>query len=609
MKKPPFKADILIVDDTIENLNLLSTMLQKRDYKVRKALNGSIALMGAKNTPPDLILLDIKMPEMNGYEVCEQLKSDPKTRQIPVIFISALGEVIDKVKAFSLGAVDYITKPFEIEEVIVRVENQLALKAAKAEIEKLNQSLELRVKQRTIQLENEIQERKKIERRLRYLASHDILTGLPNRLFLMKKLKIVLQQAKQAPNYQFAVLFLDCDRFKIVNDSLGHLTGDQLLVDFAKRLKISLPENSYLSRFGGDEFVILLEKITDINEAIKLAKNLEQSLKNPFNLGTHHLFMNISIGIVFGSGEYNHPQELLRDADTAMYKAKAKNNRFYQVFEPKMYHNVLNILHLESDLRRALEAEEFIIYYQPIVRTNNQKIAGFEALVRWNHPQKGIMSPLKFIPFAEETGLIIPLEHWILNEACRQVKQWQDQQLIPEQDFTVSVNISASQFAQPDFIEKIDQALLQYHLESHYLKLEITESVIIDNAETVTKILKELKQRQIQVSLDDFGTGYSSLSYLHRFPVDTIKIDRSFVGRMGTKGEKLEIIATIINLAHSLGMNVVAEGVETSAQFEQLKAENCELIQGYLFAKPMDCQATEDFLRRTSSGCHFLNNT
>jgi diguanylate cyclase (GGDEF)-like protein len=597
MNNPPLKADILIVDDTIENLNLLATMLQKRGYKVRKALNGSIALMGVRNTPPDLILLDIKMPEMNGYEVCEQLKADPKTRPIPVIFISALGEVLDKVKAFSLGAVDYITKPFEIEEVMVRVENQLALKAAKAEIEKLNQSLELRVRERTAQLEAEIQERKNIEQKLRYLASHDVLTGLPNRLFFMKKLKLVLQQTKQEPDYQFAVLFIDCDRFKIVNDSLGHLIGDKLLIALAKRLEKIIPKNCCLSRFGGDEFVILLTKINNIQETIDLAKQLEKSLKKPFKIGNHHLFMTISIGIVLGTAEYNQPQEILRDADTAMYKAKAKYNTLYQVFEPKMYHNVLNLLRLESELRKALEAKEFIVYYQPIVTTEDKKLVGFEALVRWNHPQKGIISPLKFIPLAEETGLIVPLEHWIFNESCRQIKQWQEQKLIPEYNFSVSVNISPSQFAEPDFIAKIDQALAKNQLESRFLKLEITEGVIIENADSATKILKQLKQRNIQVSLDDFGTGYSSLSYLHRFPLDTLKIDRSFVGRMGSKGEKLEIISTIINLAHSLGMNVIAEGVETEAQFEQLKAEKCEMIQGYLFAKPMDPQKTENYLQ------------
>lgn len=619
------KVNILIVDDTPDNLRLLSTTLTERGYKVRSVINGSMAIMGAQATPPDLILLDIKMPDMDGYEVCQKLKADQHTREIPVIFISALDEVLDKVRAFEVGGVDYITKPFHFEEVLARVENQLTIrnlqkqltkqnvrlqqevcvseaavrhrKAAETEVRQLNALLEQRVRQRTAQLEatnqelqREIVERKKAQEQLLHLALHDTLTGLPNRVLFMERLQQALDRFKQQPTYKFAVLFLDCDRFKVVNDSLGHVVGDQLLVAVAYRLASCLRPSDTLARLGGDEYTILLEDIEDSSDATQIAEQLQKQLTIPFQLHEHEVFINASIGIVADPSDYDQPEHLLRDADTAMYRAKELGKARYQVFDEGMHHRALASLQLETDLRRALERQEFVVNYQPIVSLTSGTICGFEALVRWYHVDRGFISPAEFIPIAEETGLIVSIGEWVLREACRQMRMWQHQ-LPTHPPLTISVNLSAKQFWQPNLIEQIDAILQETELDSRSLKLEITESAIIDNDESVTAILQQLRNRQIQLSIDDFGTGYSSLSYLQRFPVDTLKIDRSFVSKIGETGENLEIVRAIVTLAHNLAMSAIAEGVETTQQLSHLRAAGCEFGQGYFFSKPLTPEA------------------
>jgi diguanylate cyclase (GGDEF)-like protein len=583
------KANILIVDDTPDNLRLLSTRLTERGYQVQSPSDGSMAIAKAQVTPPDLILLDIKMPDMDGYEVCQKLKADPHTREIPIIFISALDEVLDKVRAFQVGGVDYITKPFHFEEVLARVENQLTIRnlqkqlieqnarlqqevcvseaavmhgmAAETEVRQLNALLEQRVRQRTAQLEatnqelqREIAERKKAQEQLLHLALHDTLTGLPNRVLFVERLKQALDRFKQQPEYKFAVLFLDCDRFKVVNDSLGHVVGDQLLIAVARRLASCLRPSDTLARLGGDEYTILLENIKESSDATRIAEQLQQQLTIPFQLNEHEVFINASIGIVADPTDYDQPEHLLRDADTAMYRAKELGKARYQVFDERMHHRALASLQMETDLRRALERQEFVVNYQPIVSLTSGRIYGFEALVRWYHAERGFISPVEFIPIAEETGLIVSIGEWVLREACHQMRMWQHQ-LPRHPPLTISVNLSAKQFWQPNLIEQIDTILQETELDSRSLKLEITESVIIDNDESVTAILQQLRDRQIQLSIDDFGTGYSSLSYLQRFPVDTLKIDRSFVSKIGETGENLEIVRAIVTLAHNLAMN------------------------------------------------------
>jgi diguanylate cyclase (GGDEF)-like protein len=594
------KEDILVVDDTPENLRLLSSFLVNEGYNVRKALTGQMALTAMDTVLPDLILLDIMMPAMDGYQVCEKLKSNPKTAEIPVIFLSALNDAFDKVKAFTVGGADYITKPFQFEEVLARVRLQLALRSANLQNQKLNAELEARVEERTYQLQaanrelkREIQERKLLQTKMLNMALHDSLTGLPNRAFFMERLVELLNCAQKNNKYQFAVLFLDCDRFKVINESLGHLVGDELLVAVTHRLKSILSSNNVIARFGGDEFAILLHDIYHITSVTYVADQILKAFSFPFQLRRNEVFINASIGVALGSDSYEQAEHILRDADTAMYRAKTLGKGQYHVFEPTMHIAAVQALQLENDLRKAINQEEFIVHYQPIISLCTGKIAGFEALVRWQHPTKGIVPPNVFIPLAEETGLINYIGKLVLLQACHQMQKWYQEKFIDE-SISMSVNISAKQFAQLDIVEQIDQVVIETKINPQNLKLEITESAFINNAQSAKAILQELRQREIQLSIDDFGTGYSSLSYLHNFPVDTLKVDRSFVSQLDGSLESLGLIPAIKKIAETMKMNVVAEGVETEKQLTQLRELNCEYGQGYFFAKPLpEKEATE----------------
>ncbi|MCG6133084.1 MAG: EAL domain-containing protein [Nostoc sp. LLA-1] len=596
------KKDILIIDDMADNLRVLSSLLTREGYNVRKALNWQMALTACQTVLPDLILLDIMMPDVDGYEVCQRFKEWDLTADIPVIFISALDDVFDKVKAFQVGGVDYIPKPFEFEEVLVRVQNQMVLRDAQLEILKLNIELEERVKQRTWELERtlqklqgEIASRQQLQSKLLDMVLHDSLTGLPNRFLFIKRLEKALQFAKEEQSYQFAVLFLDCDRFKVVNDSLGHLVGDELLIAIARRLQICLTASATLARLGGDEFGILLERLPDISVAIQLAESILKQLSLSFKLSRYEVFMNASIGINWGSKDYEKSEYLLRDADTAMYRAKALGRARYHVFDPVMYQEALQLLDLENDLRRAVERQEFLIYYQPIISLASGKVAGFEALIRWQHPVRGLISPTEFIPVAEETGLINTIDKWVLQSSCEQLRIWQDS-LTTTQKLTISVNLSARLFSQPNLITEIDQVIDATQINPASLELEITESVIMENNQAVKTIIQQLKNRGIKLIIDDFGTGYSSLSYLHRFPLNALKIDKSFVKVMEDSEENMGLVPAMISIAESMGMSVIAEGVETTKQLEKLKFLNCNFAQGYLFSQPLEPHLVPKFI-------------
>lgn len=465
----------------------------------------------------------------------------------------------------------------------------------------------------------DITERKQAEEQLIHNAFYDHLTGLPNRALFMDRLRQAARRAKQGRRGKslnqpdrFAVLFLNLNRFKLVNDSLGNQIGDQLLQDFAHRLQTCLRPTDTVARLGGDEFAILLEGIQDVSDATNVAESIHQTLALPFYLNESEVFMTLSIGIALntitddslaGSDAQEmpsnphvlQPEDLLRNADIAMYRARAQGKGAYEVFDTAMHSEAVDRLRMESDLRRAIERQEFRVHYQPIVSLSTGRINGFEALLRWQHPQRGLVSPTEFIPTAEETGLITPIGWWALREACQQLSVWQ-KQFPKSQPLTINVNLSCKQFTQPELLQQIDKILQEAKLAVGSLKLEITESVVMENPDLVRALLLELKQRHIDLCIDDFGTGYSSLSRLHHFPISTLKIDRSFVSRIGALGENSEIVQAIVTLAQTLSMDVVAEGIEVLEQVSPLLALQCEYGQGYFFSKPVDSDAAGELL-------------
>jgi diguanylate cyclase (GGDEF)-like protein/PAS domain S-box-containing protein len=441
-----------------------------------------------------------------------------------------------------------------------------------------------------------ITDRKAAEERLLHDALHDPLTGLPNRALMIDHMNLTIARAKRRQDLKFAVLYLDLDRFKLINDSLGHMAGDQLLVGFARRLEACLRPGDTIARVGGDEFTILLEDLTDEKEAVSVAERIHEELKLPFNVCGRDVFTTVSIGIAPGSLAYNQPDEILRDADTAMYRAKSLGRARHEMFDEEMHARSTDLLRMETDLRMAQEHNEFFINYQPIVALDDFHVCGFEALVRWQHPERGLISPQDFIPVAEEGGQILQIGLWVLRQACYQAKRWQDR--FPSDDLLyMTVNLSAKQFAQPDLLDQVSSILDETGLDPNFLKLEITESVLMDDFDSAAAMLFKLRALGVRLSIDDFGTGYSSLTYLHRFPIDTLKIDRSFVSVLDK--DHLEIVRTILNLAENLDMDVVAEGVETQEQMSLLRNLSCQSGQGYFFSRPMTVEEAEKVLEET----------
>jgi diguanylate cyclase (GGDEF)-like protein/PAS domain S-box-containing protein len=436
----------------------------------------------------------------------------------------------------------------------------------------------------------DISERKLVERQLFLHAFYDDLTGLPNRVLFLERLGRAVARSRGRSDAVYAVLYLDLDRFKLVNDGLGHHIGDQLLVAIARRLEQCLRPADTVARLGGDEFTILVDDLKDAEGAIQLAERVQVELALPFSFAGQRVYTSASIGIAVGSHVYHRHEDVLRDADIAMYRAKARGKARYEMFDSAMHLHAVSLLQLETDLRRAVERNEISAHYQPIVSLANGEVVGFEALARWRHSERGLILPDEFIPLAEETGVILALGRSLLREACREVAQ------LPGSRLTVSVNLSARQLTDAGLLDAIDDALARTGLAAHRLKLEVTESAIMGNADAAIAVLLELRARGVGIQIDDFGTGYSSLSYLQKLPVDTLKIDRSFVSRIDETGEKTEIVESIIALARSLDLEVIAEGIETEHQLARLRTLRCDLGQGYLLSKPIAAQELQSFL-------------
>lgn len=442
----------------------------------------------------------------------------------------------------------------------------------------------------------DITERLEANQQLFHHAYYDSLTNLPNRELFMDRLQHLINMSKRYVNHEFAVLFVDLDRFKMVNDSLGHPVGDKLLIATAQRLQKCLRPTDTVARFGGDEFAILLEQISDVNSVCTLAERINRELGAPYELGNYDLFNSASIGIVQSNIRYALAEELIRDADIAMYQAKTNGKGCYAVFDAVMHTQVKGQLTLENDLRRVITDQQLTLHYQPIVSLQDQEIVGFEALTRWEHPEKGLIPPGMFIPTAEETGLIVPLDLWAIREACQQLRKWQDQ-LPPERTLDVSVNLSSRHFSRPDLVQKIAAILAETKCPATSLKLEITESALIENPESAAQILSELKTLGLRIHIDDFGTGYSSLSYLHKYDIDTLKVDRSFIQYIDRNADRVEIVRTIVVLAHTLKMDVIAEGIESAEQLTAVQSLGCEYGQGYYFDRPLTSEQVDKLVR------------
>ncbi|MEX8519733.1 MAG: EAL domain-containing protein [Leptothrix sp. (in: b-proteobacteria)] len=696
--RPGDPPTLLVVDDIPDNIHELLEAL-KDDYRIMVAKSGAKALeLIAGPTPPDLVLLDIVMPGMDGYEVCRRIKALPMGNRIPVIFVTVIDATQDKVRGFRTGAADYITKPFDIDEVRARVRTHL-------ELARLRRSLEDLVAQRTALLEQseekyriladyspnweywlapdgsflyvspaclavsghapadffgdaglmhriihpddlhlwpsheqaitaadaeplifriqardgserwiehvskpvfdeagrflgrrgsnrDITDRRRTEQKLDFFAHRDPLTGLPNRTLFSELLSHAIQQAEHAQT-EFGLLFLDLDNFKTINESLGHSMGDQLLIEVGKRLRTVLPEVDAMARIGGDEFNIIVERNSSLPGIDLVGQRLIDALAEPFQLDGHSIYSGASIGIALYPADGRDAETLQSNADAALHQAKVQGRGILRFSSPEMTHRAKYRLTLEADLRRAIDRQELRLHYQPQIDLISGRIVGLEALVRWQHPQRGMIPPYDFIPLAEESGLVVRLGDWVLRTACHQIKAWSDAGLAPRQ---TAVNVSTVQLSRGDLIASVQDTLQETGIAPEQLELEITESFVMADRGQSFKSLADLKALGVRLSIDDFGTGYSSLAYLQQIEVHKLKIDLSFVRDMTSNSGNASIVKAIIALGHSLGLEIIAEGVESQGQARYLRALQCDVMQGYLVSRPLPAEEMTRFL-------------
>lgn len=665
----------LIVDDELVNVEILANILQHHGFQTRKARDGHTALQRLAEEPIELVLLDIDMPQITGFDVLKQIRLQWTEVELPVIMVAGSSESDHIVEAFGLGANDYLTKPVDAAVTMARITTQMRLKNAQAALREseeryflaargtndglwdwnlttgqvyysprwremlglkeseqpntqedwlkrihpedrprvemeLNEHLAGQTQHFEVELRMEhtrdgfrwmlcrglaVRKRDNIAYRIAGSLTDitegkvaDALTSLPNRVLLMERIQRCLARFQKQTQARCALLYLDLDNFKLVNDSLGHNAGDQLLVSLARRLEGCVrASDSVVSRLGGDEFAVLLERIDTEQDPIGVAKRILQSIAAPFTLGSgREIYTSASVGIGIVSPRCQEPVDLLQEADTAMYKAKEQGKSRYCVFDPVMKEQVTTRLEIEHELRQAIERDEFLLHYQPIIHLGTNHVIGFEALIRWQHPQKGLLPPMAFVPIAEETGLIVPMGRWILHEACRQLAEWETAN--PKfQDLTMSVNLSIEQLADHEFEETLLSILDETHLSARQLKLEITETTIVAKEAKGRSLLSRLREHGIRVAMDDFGTGFSSLTQLYRLPLDALKIDQSFVNNVIHSVENRTIVRTIINMAKNLNLAIIAEGVENANQKRLLHSMGCQYAQGFYFSKPL----------------------
>ena len=583
---------ILLVDDAA---NSLYDLLVQADYQVCQASSAKEAVQLIRRCNPTLVLVDVSVPKIDGQAILQAVKAEFKESSVPIVILGLLQEqTTEKMQSFRYGAADYVSKHLGPDELLTRIHYQVGRQLTRLQQERLNADLESRLKERDLLLDL-------ARDQLLDVALSDRLTQLPNRLSFVKQLSKVMAQCQGAlarsttssdAADSFAVLFLDCDRFKRINDSLGHRIGDLLLRDVAERLlsvQKAHPCIETVARFGGDEFALLVRAISDRTAVAEIAKEVLARLASPFTLADREIYMSASIGMVWGDVSYTTPEHILRDADMAMYQAKECHRSQYHWFESDMHHQAVDSLQLETDLHLALARKEFELYYQPIVDLSRLKIVGFEALVRWHHPTKGLVLPGEFIDFAEESGFIIELGHQVLEMACADIARWIAADAIgPE--ITVNVNMAAQQLLQPDILEQIYAVVDKWGIEHRRLHLELTERSVLNSHAFIDDVLANLQRHSIQLSIDDFGTGYSALSYLHTLPVNCLKVDRSFVQPITEDPSSLGIVPLIINIAKTMNMKVVAEGIENEVQLSQLQKLGCMYGQGFLFQRAVSAE-------------------
>jgi len=551
------QAVILVVDDDPAIRLVIRHSMERSGYQVVEASNGLEAVHAVIRQVPDLILMDAVMPEMDGFRATKEIKSLEGCAEIPILMATSLDDDGSIAQAFDAGACDYVTKPFNWSVLKHRV--ACSLYAADA------------------------------QRKIQHLAYHDSLTGLPNRMLFMDRIDQAISRA-QREQEQFALLFIDIDHFKVINDSMGHAAGDQLLNIISQRLCEMLRKSDTVARLGGDEFTVIIEGLEDAEHVINVTKNILASLDVPVDVNGREVHVGGSIGIAIYPQDGENFGSLLKNADTAMYKAKEQGRNTFQFYASEMSHKAIQRLELENQLRAGLRKKEFVVYYQPKVNLLNNTCTGVEALVRWNHPERGFIAPCDFLPLAEELGLITQLDEWVMKTACVQFQKWKSSGMSLE---NLSVNVSARHFKEGGLTNYCQSLLDETQIAAENLEIELTESALVDNYDIAKQVLNEIHQMGIRIALDDFGTGYASMSYLKEFPFDTVKIDRSFVKDLPDDHEDAAIAKAMIQLSQALKLSTVAEGIEKDTQKIYLKDQDCDYGQGYLWSKPVNAEEFE----------------